>query len=338
MFPFIAYSDTARIVYVANLVGPSQGVYIASLDFDGDGVLDFLDNCPTVFNTDQNNTDKALAAAGANVFADEFGNACDEDIDGDGVLNGPDPCPVNNDCDRDGWGDEIEVATGSDATDSNSSPERCNSIDDDLNDGIDEGCASDSDEDGTNLTREVFSGTDPFDPCPNDATHDAWIFDTTRDGTISIIDLLGIPSFKSSFGSDVGDFSYFRRFDFNPDASDIGGDSDINIVDLLGAEVSFKNRFNKGCAHGMVQIDETGDGPFELTSPEDWILDFDRSYILNPTWAVQVTDIVASPGDAVSLRVICPGLDEHDFDVVFSTGGNTTITCNDGSKVKVTVS
>jgi len=55
-------------------------------------------------NADQKNTDKALAAAGTNVVADNLGNACDPDIDGDGFSNaheimiGTDPtdnCPDN---------------------------------------------------------------------------------------------------------------------------------------------------------------------------------------------------------------------------------------------------
>ena len=104
------------MVYVAKIDCPgavpdSQGVFIASLDWDGDRVPDFLDNCPLVLNADQNNTDKALAAAGANVVADNLGNACDPDIDGDGASNDQDACPTTltpwptpaGDTDCDGW-------------------------------------------------------------------------------------------------------------------------------------------------------------------------------------------------------------------------------------------
>ncbi len=49
---------------------------LSTEDSDGDGIVDSLDNCPTVANAKQWNRDK-----------DEFGNACDDDIDGDGFSN-----------------------------------------------------------------------------------------------------------------------------------------------------------------------------------------------------------------------------------------------------------
>ncbi|MEE2786521.1 MAG: vWA domain-containing protein [Myxococcota bacterium] len=52
-------------------------------DIDGDGVLNGADNCPTVANQDQTDTDD-----------DRRGDACDDDIDNDGVANGADNCPT----------------------------------------------------------------------------------------------------------------------------------------------------------------------------------------------------------------------------------------------------
>jgi len=72
-------------------------------DADGDGVSEVdplsADNCPTIYNPDQTDTD-----------ADGQGDACDPDIDDDGVLNTIDNCDatVNQDqadADRDGLGD-----------------------------------------------------------------------------------------------------------------------------------------------------------------------------------------------------------------------------------------
>jgi hypothetical protein len=48
---------------------------------------------------------------------------------------------------------------------------------------------------------------------------------------------------------------------------------------------------------------------------------------------VQVT---AADASNISFKVTCPGLDEHDFNIAHS-GGTNTITCDDGSKVEITV-
>jgi hypothetical protein len=52
-------------------------------DQDGDGVPDSQDNCPTVANPDQRDTD-----------GDKIGDACDDDIDGDTLPNMDDPDPT----------------------------------------------------------------------------------------------------------------------------------------------------------------------------------------------------------------------------------------------------
>jgi len=57
-------------------------------DADGDGAVDAQDNCPTVANPAQTNTDEALAAAGATVSGDSTGDACDADDDNDGFSDG----------------------------------------------------------------------------------------------------------------------------------------------------------------------------------------------------------------------------------------------------------
>ncbi len=76
-------------------------------DSDGDGVLDTIDNCPTVANADQADSD-----------GDSIGDACDTDSDpdsdGDGVPDTIDNCPtVANadqlDSDGDGDGDACDI-------------------------------------------------------------------------------------------------------------------------------------------------------------------------------------------------------------------------------------
>jgi len=175
VFPFYAYSDAARVVYVANLVGGSQTVYIAKLDNDGDDVLDFMDNCPTVINTDQNNTDEALAVTNPFVVGDDLGNACDDDIDGDGRLNQVDGCATTptvwqtplGDGDCDGWTTGIEFT----------------------------------------LT------TDPLDNCPDNASDDAWPPDMDNSKMINISDL--VPFKPHFGATDPSDPIYDTRYDLD---------------------------------------------------------------------------------------------------------------------------
>ncbi|MGD0764680.1 MAG: C1 family peptidase, partial [Dehalococcoidia bacterium] len=66
-----------------------------SVDTDGDGVLDHLDNCPYVYNPDQLNTDAKPIDNGPAIpgddksvpNSDKLGDACDPDIDNDWMLN-----------------------------------------------------------------------------------------------------------------------------------------------------------------------------------------------------------------------------------------------------------
>ena len=88
------------------------------IDLDGDGLHQYYDNCPTVFNPDQEDLDQ-----------DGIGDVCDEDIDGDGVTNEQEEIDQTNpyencdfifssitlnitspmDCDRDGIVNTIDL-------------------------------------------------------------------------------------------------------------------------------------------------------------------------------------------------------------------------------------
>jgi CSLREA domain-containing protein len=83
VFPYHAINNGSKVVFIGNVknAGTTQGVYFAALDSEPspDGVLDFLDNCPLVFNTDQHDFD-----------GDNYGNACDNcvSVSNAGQANG----------------------------------------------------------------------------------------------------------------------------------------------------------------------------------------------------------------------------------------------------------
>lgn len=80
--------------------------YRPFVDTDNDGVSDALDNCPTISNEDQANSD------GAN----DGGDACDADDDNDGIPDdNPDNCRTipntdQTDSNGDGCGDACTIS------------------------------------------------------------------------------------------------------------------------------------------------------------------------------------------------------------------------------------
>lgn len=150
--------------------------FLFPADNDDDGVPDAEDNCPAVGNPDQANTDD-----------DAQGDACDADDDNDGTLdtdeadcgsnplNAASTCEVCDgadndldsavdegftdtdgdsqaDCvdaddDNDGTSDTDETICGSNPLNAGSTCEVCDGLDNDLNEGIDEGFP-DNDDDG----------------------------------------------------------------------------------------------------------------------------------------------------------------------------------------------
>ncbi|MBX2880510.1 MAG: thrombospondin type 3 repeat-containing protein [Granulosicoccus sp.] len=156
---------------------PSQG---DADDSDADTILDIEDNCPTVSNPEQLDTD-----------ADGIGDACDSlpanDSDGDGILDTEDNCPaVSNpeqfDTDADGIGDACESLPANDSDGDGfldiedncptvSNPEQLDIDADGIGDACDSLPVNDSDGDGI---------LDTEDNCP--AVSNPEQLDTDADG------------------------------------------------------------------------------------------------------------------------------------------------------------
>jgi len=167
-----------------------QITVLGEADGDGDGVGDASDNCPTVRNTDQADTD-----------SDDTGDACDgDDADVDGFSDYRDNCPLmpndqrdadtdgvgdacdncatvanssQLDADLDGHGDACDCATADPASHPGGT-EFCDLADNDCDDLVDEGClpACDTAEvwssatrasvgpDGSGFANVVWTGTE----------------------------------------------------------------------------------------------------------------------------------------------------------------------------------
>ena len=125
-------------------------------DDDGDAWNNMDDNCPSIANSEQIDTDQDGLGDVCDDCANDFGNDSDDDgvcgdVDNCANFSNPDqedadldmigdPCDeFPYDFDNDGLSDAEEMECESDYQDAASTCEICDGIDNDLNDGIDEG-------------------------------------------------------------------------------------------------------------------------------------------------------------------------------------------------------
>ena len=144
--------------------GPGD-IGFTAVDSDSDGVFDSTDNCPSIFNDDQLDTD-----------GDGIGDVCDEDDDDDGVPDSSDAFPLDRnesvDTDGDGIGDNSDLDDDADGIPD--TYELANGLNEKMPDAT-----GDLDGDGWTNIREFEEGTaandsdtdddgriDPLDPNP----------------------------------------------------------------------------------------------------------------------------------------------------------------------------
>ena len=199
--PFDNCPDTANPGQQNN-VHPGTTIGDHCEDPEPDGVFDISDNCPDAANAGQQNMVHPGTPAG---------DHC-EDPEPDTVMDFFDNCPDTanagqENADGDVWGDACETADCIAVPTAWLTP------------------AGDGDCDGFPSTvaaggrgPEADIGTDPADPCPDDATDDAWPMDFDMNTKVNIIDVL--------FFGPVLSAEYDSRFDLNANGV-------VNIIDVL---------------------------------------------------------------------------------------------------------
>ena len=245
-----------------------KGSYIVDLDFDDDGVNDDVDNCPTIPNADQINTD-----------SDADGDACDSDDDNDGVADGADLSSLNpaicrdqdsdlcDDCSVgvDGFGPSPDFDPANDGLDTNGDGQ-CNvgdpdddgdNIDDahdncplvananqENTDGDSQGNACDADDDNDTVDDEIdncqlISNLNQTNT-DGDSDGDACDVDDDNDGVADGMDLSSLnPAICRDQDNDlcddcsVGVDGFGPSNDFDPanDGLDTNGDGQCNVGD-----------------------------------------------------------------------------------------------------------
>ena len=190
-------------------------------DVDGDGIIDSLDNCPTIANSNQLDHDK-----------NGEGNVC-EDSDGDGVLDYKDVCPIipnadQADSDFDGIGDVCEDSDSDGVIDIfDNCPSVANLDQADMDgDGIGDVCDDDKDGDTILNTTDNCPSIVNTDQADLDKDGIGDVCDDDKDGDTILNNVDNCPAVANTNQSDIDGDGIGDLCD-----EDIDGDGKLNSED-----------------------------------------------------------------------------------------------------------
>lgn len=308
-------SSGQQVLQSAEIYTPS----VVVVDTDSDSVLDINDNCPSIANADQadsdldgigdacdadddndgigDSTDNCSLVANpgqSNLDGDGFGDACDGDTDGDGFSNTDDNCPVavnadQTDGDGDGLGDECDADDDNDGIPDNTdnciataNPDQAD-LDGDL---IGDSCDGDVDADGVDNPADncPLTSNNGQDDTDGDGVGDACDTDDDADGIEDAGDncpLIGNSDQVDSDGDGRG----------NPCDTDLDGDDVANELD------------NCPIIANSAQLDIDADG---LGDACDDDVDGDTVANTIDQCPATVLGAVVDPANGCSLVQLCP--------------------------------
>ncbi|ASV30985.1 T9SS type B sorting domain-containing protein [Maribacter cobaltidurans] len=293
---------------------PVQDSATKGIDQDNDGISDTNDNCPSIANTDQLDTDN-----------DGDGDACDTDDDNDGTPDSEDAFPLDEnedtDTDGDGTGDNADTDDDGDGTPDSEDDFPLDPTEDTDTDGDGTGDNSDEDIDGDGISNDEdeFPNGDAVDT-DNDGVPDSEdAFPNNPDETLdSDGDGIG-DNFDEDNDNDgtpdaEDDFPWDANEDTDTDNDGIGDneDEDDDNDGTLDTEDAFPQNPDE-------DTDTDGDGignNADEDDDNDGILDSNDEFPNNSEPTIVPAQAFTPNGDGNNDTWIIPGIDNYPNNVV----------------------